>query len=96
MNTGTNGRFVVVVTGFKNKLGLVVVGRVVKINGRCVVSTVFSVIGQQTPGTNKLLKHKDSRKCVKSKSSPGQFLKSSHVPRLPSGVRQKFSPSLAS
>jgi hypothetical protein len=52
------------------------------------------VNGQHTPGTNKLLKHKDSRKCVKSSNKPGQLLRSSHFPGRPSGVKHLFSPSL--
>lgn len=96
VKTGTKGRCDVVATGFKNKLGRVVVGRVVSFNGRWVVVTVFafSVIGQHTPGVNRLLKHSDCRKCVKSKSKPAQLLRSSHFPGRPSGVLHLFSPSL--
>jgi hypothetical protein len=96
VKTGTRGRCDDVVTGFKNRLGRVVVTRVVNFNGRCVVITVllFSVIGQQTPGTKRLLKHNDSLRCVKSKSNPGQLLRSSHFPGRPSGVLHLFSPSL--
>lgn len=99
VKTGTRGRWVEVVTGLRNKLGRVValvVARVVNFNGRWVVviALVFSDIGQHTPGTNKLLKHSDSRKCVKSKSRLGQLLRSSHFPGRPSGVRHRFSPSL--
>lgn len=96
VKTGTKGRCVDDETGFKTKLGRVVVGRVVSFNGRWVVDTKLEVseTGQQTPGTNKLLKHNDSRKCVKSKSNPGQLLRSSHFPGRPSGVLHLFSPSL--
>lgn len=96
VKTGTKGRWVDVETGFKNRLGRVVVGRVVNFNGRWVVDTAleFSDIGQQTPGTKRLLKHSDSRKCVKSNKSPGQLLRSSHFPGRPSGVLHLFSPSL--
>jgi hypothetical protein len=86
-----------VVMGFKNKLGLFVVARVVNLSGRCVVVVVAKALsdaGQHTPGTNKLLKHSDSRRCVKSNKSAGQLLKSSHFPKRPSGVRHRFSPSL--
>lgn len=64
MKTGTNGLCVEVVTGLRNRVGRVVVARVVNFNGRWVVviTLVLSEIGQQTPGTNKLLKHRDSRK----------------------------------
>lgn len=100
VKTGTNGRGeVVVVTavvmGLKNRLGLVVVGLVVSFNGREVVGAVAARSelerGQHTPGTNKLLKQRDSRRCVKSSNSDGQLLRSSHFPILPSGVLQRFS-----
>lgn len=106
VKTGTRGRCEVVVVvvvegvvmGLKNKLGRLVVARVVNLSGRCVVevdaAAAFSDIGQHTPGTNKLLKHSDSRRCVKSNKSAGQLLKSSHFPKRPSGVRHRFSPSL--
>ena len=94
VKTGTSGRWVVevvvrYVTGFSTKLGLVV-----SLKGLWVVSCVLSDDGQQTPGTNKLLKHKDSLRWVRSRSSPGQLLRSSHFPGRPSGVRHRFSPSL--
>lgn len=96
VKTGTKGFWVVEETGFKKRLGRVVVGRVVSFNGRCVVVTAveLSEMGQQTPGTNKLLKQSDSLKCVKSSSKPGQLLRSSHFPGRPSGVLHLFSPSL--
>ena len=98
VKTGTKGRcdvVVDVVIGFKNKLGRVVVGRVVNFKGRCVVTALeCSDVGQQTPGTKRLLKHRDSRRCVKSSNKPGQLLRSSHFPGRPSGVKHLFSPSL--
>lgn len=88
VNTGTKGRWVVVATGFRNRLGRVVVCRVVNFKGRCVVvgEFAFSVSGQQTPGTNSDLKHSDSRRCVRSRRRPGQLLRSSHFPGRRSGV----------
>lgn len=71
-----------------------VVGRNVSFTGFCVVKMVDCSIGQQTPGTNKLLKQSDSRRLPKSKRRAGQLLRSSHLPLLPSGVLQRFSPSL--
>uniref|UniRef100_A0A182IXQ0 Uncharacterized protein n=1 Tax=Anopheles atroparvus TaxID=41427 RepID=A0A182IXQ0_ANOAO len=83
--TGTSGRLVVVVgvgfvTGASTRLGATVAatggGR-----GFGVVSCVLLLlIGQQTPGTKRLLKHSDSRRWLKSSSSPGQVLKSSQRP----------------
>lgn len=67
---------------------------VVSFNGLCVVRIVLPAIGQHTPGTKRLLKQRDSRKLFKSNRSPGQLLRSSHLPSLPSGVRHLFSPSL--
>lgn len=65
-------------------LGLIVVitGRfatVVPIKGCTVVvgSISFERKGQHTPGTNKLLKHKDCLRFPKFSSSCGQSLKSS-------------------
>lgn len=43
-------------------------------------------IGQQTPGTNKLLKHNDCLSLVRSSNSCGQLLRSWHFPGPPSAV----------
>ena len=47
-----------------------------------------SLRGQQTPGTNRLLKQMDCLRLLRSNSNWGQLLRSSHVPVKPSGVLQ--------
>lgn len=98
VKTGIRGRLVVVATGFcgfktRDCTGLLMTG------GLWVVSTVVvtgSFVGQQTPGTNRRLKHNDCRSWLRSKSKEGQLLRSSHLPGFPEGVLHLCSPSLAS
>lgn len=98
VGTGTrsDGRFVVV--GMVGSGVSTSGGRCVKNVGRWVVKCVVTSlsIGQQTPGMNRRLKHRESRRPAKSSNSPGQTLKSSHLPAWPFGVMQRFSPSLPS
>lgn len=42
--------------------------------------------GQQTPGTNRLLKHNDCLSLVRSSNNCGQLLRSWHFPAPPSAV----------
>lgn len=55
-----------------------------------------SSIGQHTPGMNKRLKQSESRRPERLSSKLGQTLRSSHLPGVPNGVIQRFSPSFPS
>lgn len=73
------GAYVVVVVKIIGALVVVVGDKRFKfeISSVSKESINLDLFGQQTPGTNKLLKQRDSRRFLRFKSSCGQSLKSS-------------------